>query len=73
MNLILSYIRRVNRSGSKVDAIINKIAKQGEKYNAKMFYSYQAYIKNNIYHLVNKNALRNVVNFCDPSSSIFSI
>ncbi len=38
-----------------------------------MFYSYQAYIKNNIYHLVNKNALKNVANFCDPSCSVFSL
>jgi hypothetical protein len=42
--LILSYIRRVSKSGKTVSRIIQRLSSD-PKYTSKKFYSYQVYIK----------------------------
>jgi hypothetical protein len=44
LNLILSFIRRINKSGKFVEKIIQKL-KGDENFTTKKFYAYQSYLK----------------------------
>lgn len=73
INLILSYLRRKSRSGKRVGEIILRLKGEERGWGWKKFYSYQFFLKENLCHKVNKNALSNIVSFCDPASPIFTI
>jgi hypothetical protein len=63
----------VNKSGKKVEKIINALKPSNTSYNAKGFYSYQIYLKDNLQHSLNKETLKKVISFCEPSCPVFSI
>jgi hypothetical protein len=44
LNLILSFIRRINKSGKYVERIIQKL-NGDENFTTKKFYAYQTYLK----------------------------
>lgn len=71
INLIVSYIRRVNKSGRVVKRIIEKFGLR--RYSLKKFYSYQLYLKEAISDFNTKNLLHLVITFCDPTSSVFMV
>lgn len=71
INLILSFIRRINKSGRIAKKIIEKLGKG--RYDVKKYYSYQAYLKDVITSYTSKNILHLVIDFCNPSCKIFSV
>jgi len=71
INLIVSYIRRINKSKKIVKKILHKY--KDNRYNLKRFYAYQIYLKSAISGYTSKNILHLIITFCDPSSTIFSI
>lgn len=63
-NLILSYIRRINKSGRIVEKIINKlVGKNHSNYTTKKFYNYQKYLKDNCNDFVNKEAIFAMISY----------
>jgi hypothetical protein len=71
INLIVSYIRRINKSKKIVKKILQKY--KDDRYTLKRFYSYQIYLKSAISIYTSKNILHLVITFCDPSSTIFRV
>jgi hypothetical protein len=71
INLILSFIRRVNKSGKLVEKIIDKLG-EGD-YSLKKYYSYQSYLKDAITNYTSKNILHLVTSFCEPSCTVFKV
>lgn len=71
INLILSFIRRVNKSGKIVKKMIEKFG--DSHYSLKKYYSYQSYLKDSITNYTSKNILHLVITFCDPSCKIFNV
>lgn len=70
INLVVSYIRRINKSGRMVNRIISHLGASDDK--VKKFYSYQLYLKEAISDFNTKNILHLILTFCDPTSSVFS-
>lgn len=70
--MILSYIRRSNKSGKMVEKIIRKLGNPPQ-FNLKNFYSYQIYLKENMNGRNSKGVLWELSTHLDPSESIFSI
>jgi hypothetical protein len=68
-NLIVSYIRRINKSGKVTKKIISKF--KDDRYTVKRFYAYQIYLKSAINDYTSKNILHLIVTYNDPSSPVF--
>lgn len=71
INLLVSYIRRINKSGKIVKKIIEKFG--DSRYDVKKFYSYQLYLKEAITDYNTRNILHLIITFCDPTSSVFRV
>lgn len=71
VNLLLSYIRRVNKSGKTVAKIISHLT-EDPSFSAKKFYSYQKYVKENTPFHKTKNSIQEVTEFTDSKGGIFS-
>jgi hypothetical protein len=71
LNLLLSYVRRVNKSGRMVEKIIKKLD-EGKIYTSKKFYSYQAYLKEQIPFHKTKHTLKEITEYQDCNYRIFS-
>ena len=69
INLIVSYISRINKSKKIVKKILHKY--RDDRYSLKRFYAYQIYLKSAISGYTSKNILHLIVTFCDPASTIF--
>lgn len=72
INMIVSYIRRINKSGKMVQRIIQK-CHGGSKFSAKKFYSYQAYLKESTSRNNTKHTLAEITMTVDPANYIFSV
>lgn len=74
-NVILSYIRRINRSGKQVRKVLG--AYIGEQQNSnkkiKQFYAYQNYLKNNVNDYIIREAVKAIMNHTNPSLDSFSL
>lgn len=72
---ILSFIRRLKRSGRTVEKIINKFqnSKPCKKYSAKKFYSYQYYLKENMTDFKGKDAIEVLITSVNPQCSCFTL
>ena len=71
LNILLSYIRRINKSGHIVQKIIDRLD-QGKSYTAKKFYSYQAYLKEQVPFHKTKHTLKRITEYQDSNFRIFS-
>ena len=69
--MIVSYVRRVNKSGKVVEKIMGKY--KDSRYCLKRYFAYQLYLKTEISTFTSKNILHLIITFCNPSSTIFSI
>jgi len=71
---ILSFLRRINRSGKIVDKIINtaKGSEEG-KVSAKKFYAYQHFLKENLTDFKGKDVIEVLISALDNDCRCFTI
>jgi hypothetical protein len=70
--LILSYIRRVSKSGKTVSRIIQRLSSD-PKYTSKKFYSYQVYVKESAPFHRTRQTLAQITEHLDSNFAIFSL
>ena len=63
-NVLLSYIRRLNRSGRTVEKVIKMLSENPWEVDAKLkkFYAYQNYLKNNANDFIIREAIKGLMN-----------
>ena len=72
IHLVLSYIRRINKSGRVVTSILEKFPNERGVYSQKKFFSYQAYMKERMGNIRYNDILEGILSHFDPCSTVFS-
>lgn len=72
IHLVLSYIRRINKSGRVVTSILEKFSNEKKLYSQKKFFSYHAYIKERTANIRYNDIIEGILNHFDPCSTVFT-
>lgn len=75
-NVVLSYLRRVNKSGHEVLKALEIIFGDDQELNhekMKKFYAYQNYLKTNVNDYIIRDAIKVVMKHCDPQCAVFTL
>lgn len=65
-NVVLSYVRRINKSGHRVKRAMEELTGEegfGNPEMLKKFYAYQNYIKNNVNDYIIRDAIKVVMKY----------
>ena len=72
-NVLLSFIRRVNKSGEEVRRVFEDRGVTDIEESMRKFYAYQLFIKNNVTDFIIREAVRVIMNYADPASESFTM
>lgn len=75
-NVVLSYLRRVNKSGQEVMKALELSFGhdlEGNQYKMKRFYAYQNYLKTNVNDYIIRDAIKVVMKHSNPICPVFTL
>jgi hypothetical protein len=75
-NVVLSYCRRVNKSGQEVMKALKLVFgddPEGNHYKMKRFYAYQNYLKTNVNDYIIRDAIKVVMRHSNPNCPAFTL